>query len=414
MTLRLGAFADIDPATVPLPIGTEVTTLVDRDGRTQGAYARVTKLDGERVELVFLDDSRAAYLRVEVAPRKLGIVRYAQRREAAWQELHPCVAIDTVVGSRAWGVASESSDEDHRGVFVLPLTWVTGLVEAPLDLISADGSQQYWEIGKAIRQALRADPNTLEMLFAQPRVIDPIGAPLVAMRNGFLSQEIYGSFGRYALSQLDRLAHNQRLADHRATVIGWLQDNPTLGIDETAERLADAVHVEAPTRRDAVLRARDYLKQLYRSMYDQGHIAANDWVALRVAAKHELPVPRDLRPKNAYNLIRLLDLAIRWLSGETPDVRSGEAIRPMLLAIKGGELAMTEVMELANEMTPELEAARAKSPLPKRPDVAAADRVLREARAESARRWCSLQQGPWGEQAPEPPEARYDDANSDG
>ncbi|CAN5669146.1 hypothetical protein BH11MYX1_BH11MYX1_52630 [soil metagenome] len=413
MTLRLGAFADIDPATVPLPIGTEVTTLVDRDGRTQGAYARVTRLDGERVEVAFLDDKRANYLRVEVAPRKLGIVRYAQRREAAWQELHPCVAIATVVGSRAWGVANESSDEDHRGVFVLPLTWVTGLVDAPLDLISADGSQQYWEIGKAIRQALRADPNTLEMLFAQPRVIDPIGAPLVAMRNGFLSQEIYGSFGRYALSQLDRLEHNQRLADHRATVIGWLQENPTLGIDETAERLADAAHVEAPTRRDAVLRARDYLKQLYRSMYDQGHIAANDWVSLRVAAKHELPVPRDLRPKNAYNLIRLLDLAIRWLSGETPDVRSGEAIRPMLLAIKGGELAMTEVMELANEMTPKLEAARAKSPLPRRPDVAAADRVLREARAESARRWCSLQQGPWGEQAPEPPEARYDEATSD-
>ncbi len=409
MTLRLGAFADIDPATVPLPIGTEVTTLVDRDTRTQGAYARVTKLDGERVEVAFLDDTRATYLRVEVAPRKLGIVRYAQRRTAAWDELHPCVVIDTVVGSRAWGVANESSDEDHRGVFVLPLPWVTGLVEAPLDLISADGSQQYWEIGKAIRQALRADPNTLEMLFAQPRVIDPIGAPFVAMRDGFLSQEIYGSFGRYALSQLDRLEHNQRLADHRATVIGWLQENPSLGIDETAERLADAAHVEAPTRRDAVMRARDYLKQLYRSMYDQGHIPAADWVSLRVAAKHDLPVPRDLRPKNAYNLIRLLDLAIRWLAGEPPEVRSTEALRPVLLAIKGGELAMSEVIELANEMTPKLEAARAKSPLPRRPDVAAADRVLREVRAESARRWCSIQQGPWGEQAPEPPAARYDD-----
>lgn len=413
MTLRLGAFADIDPATVPLPIGTEVTTLLERDGRIEGTYARVTKLDGERVELAFHDDRRATYLRVEVAPRKLGIVRAALPR-AAWDELRPCVCLDTVVGSRAWGDASESSDEDHRGVFVLPLTWVTGLVEAPLDLISADGSHQYWEIGKAIRQALRADPNTLEMLFAQPRVVDPIGAQFVAMRSGFLSQEIYGSFGRYALSQLDRLEHDQRLAAHRASVFRWLQDNPTLGIDETAERLADAAHVEAPTRRDAVLRARDYLKQLCRAMYDQGHITANDWVTLRVAAKHELPVPRELRPKDAYNLIRLLDLAIRWLSGEPPEVRSGEAIRPMLLAIKGGELAMTEVMELALEMTPKLEAARATSPLPRRADVAAADRVLREARAESARRWCSLQQGPWGEQAPEPPEARYDDASADG
>ena len=107
-------------------------------------------------------------------------------------------------------------------------------------------------------------------------------------------------------------------------MIGWLRENPTLGIDAAAERLADVAHVEAPSRRDAVLRARDYLKQLYRSMYDQGHIAANDWVSLRVAARRDLPVPRDLRPKNAYNLIRLLDLGIRWLSGETPDVRVPE------------------------------------------------------------------------------------------
>ena len=83
-----------------------------------------------------------------------------------------------------------------------------------------------------MRQALRADPNTLEMLFADAKVVDPIGAHFVEMRDGFLSQEIYGSFGRYALSQLDRLEHNQRLADHRAVVIDWLRENPTLGIDE--------------------------------------------------------------------------------------------------------------------------------------------------------------------------------------
>jgi hypothetical protein len=409
MTLRLGGLTDLDPATVPLPIGTEVTTRVDRDGRPQGAYGRVTRPDGERVEVVFLDDARATYLRVEVAPRKLGIARYAQRRAAAWDDLRPCIAIDTVVGSRAWGLAREDSDEDHRGVFVLPFTWTTGLVDPPLDLISADGSYQYWELGKAVRQALRADPNTLEMLFADAKVVDPIGAHFVEMRDGFLSQEIYGSFGRYALSQLDRLEHNQRLADHRAVVIGWLCENPTLGIDETAERLADVAHVEAPSRRDAVLRARDYLKQLYRSMYDQGLIAANDWVSLRVAAKHELPLPRDLRPKNAYNLIRLLDLAIRWLSGETPDVRVPDRLRPTLLAIKAGEMAMDDVMALARSLTPKLEDARERSPLPKRGDVAAADRVLREVRAEAARRAVTLTPGPWGEHAPEAPEAHFDD-----
>lgn len=415
MALRLGGLADLDPAAVPLPPGTEVTTRVDRvvDGevRPQGATGRIAALIGEdQVEVTFLDGKRATYLRIEVVPRKLGVARYAQRRAAAWDQLRPCVVLDTLVGSRAWGVAHEGSDEDRRGVFVLPLPWMTGLVDPPLDLVSVDGSQTYWEVGKAIRQALRADPNTLEMLFAHPTIVDaPLIEPLIAMRTGFLSHEIYGAFGRYALSQLDRLEHNQRLAEHRATVIGWLRDDPALTLDAAAERLADSARVQAPTRSDAIGRARDYLKQLYRSMYDQGHIAANDWASLRAAATTELELPRDLRPKNAYNLIRLLDLAIRWLSGEPPEVRASESIRPTLLAIKQGEVPMPDVMALARELTPKLEAARQTSPLPRYSDVAAAERALRSIRDEAARRWIQREPNVWGAAAPVPPEARYDE-----
>ncbi len=412
MALRLGGLADLDPASVPLPPGTEVVTRVDRelDGvlRPQGAVGRVAALHDDRVEVVFLDGGRAAYLRDEVTPRKLGVQRYAVRRAAAWDQLRPCVVIDALVGSRAWGVAEDGSDVDRRGAFVLPMPWTTGLVDPPLDLVSVDGSHTFWELGKVIRQALRADPNTLEMLFASPEVVDPLGAPLVAMRDGFLSQEIYGSFGRYALSQLDRLEHNQRLAEHRATVIDWLRVDPALSLDAAAERLVDAARIAAPTRADAVRRARDYVKQLYRSMYDQGAIAANDWASLRAAAARELELPRDLRPKNAYNLIRLLDLAIRWLAGEPPDVRADAALRPTLLAIKRGEVATVDVMALARELTPKLEAARQRSPLPVHADIAAADRVLRAARHEAARRWLAGEPGPGGRVAPPPPEARVD------
>jgi len=413
MALRLGGLADVDPAAVPLPPGTEVVTRVDRvvDGelRTAGATGRVATNDGDRLVIVFLDGKRATFLREEVTPRKLGVARYAQRRAAAWDQLHGCIVVDTLVGSRAWGVADAGSDEDRRGVFVLPHPWTTGLAEAPFDLVSLDGSQTYWEIGKAIRQALRADPNTLEMLFASPTVVDPIAAELVAMRTGFLSHEIYGSFGRYALSQLDRLEHNQRLAEHRTTVIGWLRDDPALELDVAAERLADEAKVKAPTREDAVIRARDYLKQLYRSLYDQGLIAANDWASLRAAAVTELALPRDLRPKNAYNLIRLLDLAIRWLAGEPPEVRASDEIRPTLLAIKKGEVAMPDVMALARTLTPKLEAARQTSPLPRHADVTRAETVLRAVRDEAARRHLAKEPGAWGADAPAPPEARYDD-----
>lgn len=413
MALRLGGLADLDPTAVPLPVGTEVTTRVDRviEGgiREKGASARVTAVDGDQVEVLFLDGKRAVFLRAEVVPRKLGVARYAQRRAAAWEQLRPCVVIDTVVGSRAWGVAEEGSDEDHRGVFVLPMAWTTGLVDPTLDLTSVTGSESYWEIGKAIRQALRADPNTLEMLFASPTVVDPLGAELVAIRQTFLSHEIYGAFGRYALSQLDRLEHNQRLAEHRITIIGWLRDDPALELGAAAERLVDAAQIAAPTRADAIARARDYIKQLYRSMYDQGVIAANDWASLRAVAATELELPRDLRPKNAYNLIRLLDLAIRWLAGEPPEVRVSESLRPTLLAIKRGEVPMPDVMALARELTPRLEAAREASPLPKHADVALAERVLRAVREEAARRALTGAPGPWGADAPSPPEARFDD-----
>ncbi|MBA2542622.1 MAG: UDP-phosphate N-acetylglucosaminyl 1-phosphate transferase, partial [Deltaproteobacteria bacterium] len=210
-------------------------------------------------------------------------------------------------------------------------------------------------------------------------------------------------------SQLDRLEHNQRLAEHRVTIIDWLRDDPALELDVAAERLADSARVAAPSRADAVGRARDYIKQLYRSMYDQGQIAANDWSSLRAVANTELKMPRDLRPKNAYNLIRLLDLAIRWLAGEAPSVVVSDHLRPTLLAIKNGEVPTPEVMTIARELTPKLEGARQASPLPRYPDVARAERVLRAVRAEVARRSVERVAGPWGSEAPPPPEARYDD-----
>ncbi len=434
MALRIGGLSDLDVLTVPLPAGTEITTRVDRehDGvfRPQGVVGRVIGAvsggaDQELIDIVFLDGKRGRYLRGELVPRKLGVVRYAQRREASWQALRPCVVLEAQVGSRAWGLASEHSDEDHRGVFALPMPWMTGLVDPPLDLVSLDGSSTYWEIGKAIRQALRADPNTLEMLFADPVASDELGQALIDCREAFLSREIYGSFGRYALSQLDRLEHNQRLADHRSLLLTWLAEAPQLTLDTAAVRLADSAAIAAPTAKDAMLRGRDYIKQLYRSMYDQGALTSNDWGALVAFAARraagdaaasgdaDFSQPRDLRPKNAYNLIRLLDLAIRLLRGEPPSVRVSEALRPTLLAIKHGQLPMSEVMQMARQLTPALEAARDGSPLPVTPDIARVEAVLRRVRELTARRWVLGEAGPWGKDAPAPAIASFDGRGDD-
>lgn len=141
MALRLGGLTDLDPETVPLPAGTEVVTRVDRDGLPKGAIGRISALAGDAVDVTIVDGRTARYLRSEVAPRKVGVARYAQRPAAAWEALRPCVVLEAVVGSRAWELAHEGSDEDRRGVFVLPFAWTTGLVDPPLDLLSEDGTQ---------------------------------------------------------------------------------------------------------------------------------------------------------------------------------------------------------------------------------------------------------------------------------
>ena len=424
MALRLGGLADVDPRAVPLPLGTEVATRVDRAvGErviTAGTVGRVVAVVEGGLEVEMVGGGRARYMRDELAPRKAGQLRYARRRDDAWQALAPTIVLDVVVGSRAWGLADAGSDEDHRGVFVVPLAWTTGFIDAPGDLSTADATGAYWEVGKALRQAVRADPNTLEMLFVADAtaVRDPLGAQVLAVRDACVSQEIYGSFGRYALSQLDRLEHNQRLAEHRGVVLGWLAAEPTLTLDDVAARLADAAAVRGDTRELATRRARDYVKQLYRSLHDQGQLAEATWAGLVAAAGSGLALAtaRDLRPKNAYNLIRLLDVATRWLGGaptEVPGLRAPDALIPTLRAIKRGEVEMTEVLAMARAMTPALEAARHTSRLPRQADVARVEAALRAIRHEVARRALADEPGPWGRDAASPPTARFDDEEDD-
>ena len=414
--LRLRGLSDIDPETVPLPHGTEVVTRVDRlagERRIpQGALGRVVRIDGDLVRVLVVGVGEATYARDEVAPSRAGQLRFARRREAAWSALAPCVVLEAVVGSRAWGLSDESSDTDLRGVFVLPFPWTGALAPVPRDLISADGSSAYWEIGKAVRQALRADPNTLEVLFAPAAdVRDPIGGWLLEMRDSFVSAEIYGSFGRYALSQTRKLRQSLRLAEHRALLFDWLRDDPSMTLDAAAARLAGATLQSMPGEADRLHRARDYIVQLYHSLHDQGLLPHASFAALVQFSRSgadPLDLPRELRPKNAYNLLRLIATAVTWLRTGAVDLRITEPLRSRLLAIKRGELVLASVLDQADEMAAELEEARRDTRLPARADVARADLLLRRVREEVARRWLERAPGPFGLEAPTLPEAQWE------
>lgn len=430
MKVTLSGLTELDPLKVPLPHGTEVSTRVERvldesSGRVvpEGAVGRVVGGDGERVEVLVVGVGRLVYARRELLPRRSGQLRFARRRAALWELLAPCSILRATVGSRAWGLAEEGSDIDVRGLFALPLPWLSGLGEREQDLTSLDGSATFWEIEKAIRQALRGDPNTLETLFVDSVTAqDEMGAWVLAAREAFVSVEIYGSFGRYALSQVKKLSQSLRLAEHRTLVLEWLRQDPGLSLDVLAERLARStglVHELGPGREaDARLQAKQYVKQLYRSMYDQGLLPSAELIELATFARrdaHSFELPRELRPKNAYNLIRLLHTAIGWLESGAPSFafRDGDPARDRLVAIKRGRVPLAEVLREAEALAPRLEEARRRTMLPLRADLARADALLRRVRLECARRHIGAAPGPFGADAPPVPGLEWSEEDHD-
>ncbi|NRD46446.1 DNA polymerase beta superfamily protein [Corallococcus exiguus] len=409
---RVRGLEQIDRLSVPLPHGTEVTTRVERvasGGRRipQGVVGRVVRAHDGGFDVQIVGVGEVWFARDELVPRRTGQVQFAQRREAAWSALRPCVVLETRVGSHAWGLADERSDVDVRGVFALPLPWTLGLGQPPQDLVSADGSTTYWEVRKTVDQALRADPNTLETLFVPgATAVDELGTWVLEAREAFVSKAIFGSFGRYAMSQLDKLTRSQRLAEHRDLLLAWLCEEPTPDLDEVARRLAAVSPRASPTPEDAVLAAKTYVKQLYRSLWDQGLLTSNDFAALTAYARgggQRPPSARELRPKNAYNLLRLVALATGWLRDGVPTFEATGALKARLLDIKGGQVPLEDVLRDAEAMAPALEAAHRESQLPEHPDYARADQLLRRVGDEVARRWVLKTPGPLGRDAPEAP-----------
>ena len=407
---KLGGLAGIDPRDVPLPHGTQVTATVEQpvpgSDRVvpQGVVGRVVGfLEDGRVRVLVVGRGEVAYRRCDVVPRKDGELRFAVRRAWAERCLSPCAILEATVGSRAWGLSDDSSDTDVRGVFLLPFPWTSGLVAAPDTLVSADGSATYWEIAKAIGQALRADPNTLETLFVpEIEVLDSVGARLLEAREAFVSREIYGSFVRYALAQAKKLRQSHRLAQHRSLVLEWLRSDAMV-LDDVAARLAkETLGAEA----DARHRAKQYVKQLYRSLYDQGLLAANSFDALVQFAREgarDVDLPRELRPKNAYNLLRIVSCALHWLRTGDPLIAVSGELRERLLQIKTGAVPLQTALDWTEDAAQGLDDAREASPLPAKPDHDRANAVLQEAREVAARRFIDKAPGPWGADAPPAP-----------
>lgn len=111
-----------------------------------------------------------------------------------------------VMGSRAFGLATEGSDTDRRGVYLAPTPLFWRFDKPPAHVDGPAEEQFSWELERFCELALRNNPNILECLHS-PVVehADAIGRELLALRGAFLSRQAHTTFVRYAEGQRRKL-----------------------------------------------------------------------------------------------------------------------------------------------------------------------------------------------------------------
>ncbi|MGW7469382.1 nucleotidyltransferase domain-containing protein [Streptomyces xantholiticus] len=168
-----------------------------------------------------------------------------------------------VMGSRAFGLATDDSDTDRRGVFLAPAPLFWGFEKPPTHIDGPAQEQFSWELERFLELALRSNPNVLECLHS-PVVehIDDTGRELLTLRDAFLSRRAHETFVRYATGQRRRLDADVRQhgkprwkhAMHLLRLLGSCRDLLRTGelvIDAGAdrERLLEVKRGEVPWER---------------------------------------------------------------------------------------------------------------------------------------------------------------------
>lgn len=212
------------PPNFLIPLGTQVVLRYDRtvpgttDVMPAGTVGVVDEApdSNDRPYLVRFLDGVAFRLKFgELLVRRVD--HSVEATATAGPDVSQYVVYRVMVGSRAFGLSTESSDEDRRGVYLPPAEWTWSLTKPPEQVeFFTDGVEEVdWEIEKFVRLALHANPNILETLWS-PAVLhcDETGEELRAMRSAFLSKHLYKTYSGYVLSQFKLM---KRGFDERGT-----------------------------------------------------------------------------------------------------------------------------------------------------------------------------------------------------
>lgn len=114
------------------------------------------------------------------------------------------ILFESISGSRSFGLATETSDTDIRGVYFLPKEDFFGLHYIP-QISNESNDISYYEIGRFVELLQKNNPNILEIL-ASPEDCIEHKNPLMDLLKpeDFLSKLCKDTFAGYAISQIKK------------------------------------------------------------------------------------------------------------------------------------------------------------------------------------------------------------------
>jgi predicted nucleotidyltransferase len=193
-----------------IPVGTQVVLKVakrvpgsnaTKPAGSIGIVAEAPATNRRPYVIRFVD---GVALRVKFADLAVRRREVADELVTPGEDMRRYVIFRVTVGSRAFGLAGEKSDEDRRGVYLPPaeLTWSLFKPPEQVEFQSEGVEEVDWELEKFVRLALQANPNLLEALWS-PHVLhaDETGQELRSIRQAVLSRHLFKTYSGYVLSQ---------------------------------------------------------------------------------------------------------------------------------------------------------------------------------------------------------------------
>lgn len=348
------------------------------------------------------------------------------------QEIEARTILIALTGSRGYGLATETSDYDYRGIFIATKPYYfglkeieqkdTGWTEEPGNFSYLAKDTCIYELRKYLQLSMDNNPNILELLWFKDYVhLTEAGKILKERRQMFLSKKVKQTYAGYGYAQIKRLESHRRWllqppqekpkpedfgleANQPMTIVqmnAFLEYLYQLIRDriqffEEAEELYNLLMAEIDFKavlkqyalpeetleytRELSRASENFIQLLQKSQLYHSALREYDnyqqWKKNRNPARAAMEAKVGYDAKYAMQAIRLLKTGIEILETQNVIVDRREAGDDReLMAIKKGEHTYDEVMAMANHFYQQLDVAYAKSTLPKSVDKEAVNQL---------------------------------------